>query len=61
MNRHYKSEDPKTTHRRLTATELRKLPKAERERILEAQFKLGGKLYAEDPGSIIQASQRIHD
>ena len=61
MRKVYKRDETKVSTRGMTATEIRKLPKAEREQILEAQFKLGGHLYAEDRDSIIQASQHIHD
>jgi hypothetical protein len=59
MGRIYKTDEAKSIKQGLTASEIRKLPKAERDRILEEQFKLGGQLYIEDPDSIIQASQRI--
>jgi hypothetical protein len=61
MEKLYKTEEAKSKTGVLTASEIRKLPKAERERILKAQFELGGKLYAQDPDSIIPASQKIHD
>lgn len=61
MARIYKSDDIKLRQRGLTASDIRKLPKAEREKVLREQFKLGGRLYSEDPDSIVQASQRVHD
>ncbi|HET6402912.1 MAG TPA: hypothetical protein VFH95_16130 [Candidatus Kapabacteria bacterium] len=61
MERIYRSEKQPPTPRGLTAVEIRKLPKRERDKILQEQFKLGGRLYAEDPNSIIPASQRVHD
>jgi hypothetical protein len=61
MNKHYKNTWEKPTTHVLTATEIRKLPKAERDRILKQQFILGGKLYSENPDSIIPASHRVHD
>ena len=59
MARIFKSDEKKSTP--VTASELRKLPKAQRDKILEEQFKLGGKLYSEDPNSILPASHRVHD
>ena len=61
MERLYRSGKQQSIVRGLTASEIRKLPKRERSKVLEAQFKLGGKLYAEDPDSIIPASQRVHE
>ena len=61
MNRIYKTGDTKHPAVTLTATEIRKLPKAERDRILKEQFILGGKIYSENPDSIVPASQKIHD
>jgi hypothetical protein len=60
MSRTYKTVDTKLSERNLTATEIRKLPKAERDRILKEQFILGGKMYSENPDSIITASPKIH-
>ncbi len=61
MTRLYKTEKPQAPPRTLTASEIRKLSKSEREKVLAAQFKLGGKLYSEHPESIIQASHHVHD
>jgi hypothetical protein len=61
MNRIYKISEGRPMTKTLTATEIRKLPKAERDLILKQQFLLGGKLYSENPDSIIPASQKIHD
>ena len=60
MARIYKTDKAKPV-RQITASDIRKLPKAEREKVLNEQFKLGGRLYSEDPDSIIQVSQRVHD
>jgi hypothetical protein len=61
MSRTYITVDTKLSERTLTATEIRKLPKAERDRILKDQFILGGKMYSENTDSIIPVSQKIHD
>jgi hypothetical protein len=61
MERLYRTDKQQPVPRGLTASEIRKLPKRERNKILQEQFKLGGRLYAEDPDSIIPASQRVHD
>jgi hypothetical protein len=61
MERLYKTDKPQIPPRTLTASEIRKLPKSEREKVLAAQFKLGGRLYSEHPESIIQASHHVHD
>jgi hypothetical protein len=60
MERAYRTDKPHAP-RVLTASEIRKLPKAERDKILEKQFKLGGRLYAEHPETIVQASHHVHD
>jgi hypothetical protein len=57
----YRTDKPHTRPRILTASEIRKLPKSERDKLLEKQFKLGGRLYSEHPDSIIQASHHVHD
>ncbi len=61
MEKLYRTDKVRSIPRGLTATEIRKLPKRERDKVLREQFKLGGKLYAENPDAIIPASQHIHD
>jgi hypothetical protein len=57
----HKSDESRAVAKAVSASEIRKLPKEEREKVLEAQYKLGAKFYAEDPNSIIQATQHIHE
>ena len=61
MGRIYRTDKIQSPPRVLTASEIRKLPKSERDHVLEKQFKLGGRLYSEHPDSIIPASHHVHD
>ena len=46
---------------RLTATEIRRLPKAERDWIMNQQFRKAKEFYAENPGIVIEARQGVID
>jgi len=54
-----KIDRKKVTAPRLSATEIRRLPKAQREKILDEQFRMAKKYYAEHPGLLIDAGQPV--
>ena len=56
-----KPERHKTSAQRLSATEIRRLPKSERDRILKAQFQRAKDYYAEHPGIVIPGTQDVVD
>jgi hypothetical protein len=54
-------ERHKTPPHRMTATEIRRLPKAERDRIMNQQFRKAKEYYAGNPGIVIEARQDVID
>jgi hypothetical protein len=54
-------ERHKTPARRLTATEIRRMPQPERDRIMNEQFRKAKVFYAENPGLVIEAQQDVID
>ena len=54
-------ERHKTPARRQTATEIRRMPKTERNRIMNDQFRKAKEYYAENPGLVIEVQQDVID